>query len=90
MHNRSYCYVHCVGDSLKSAGGYLTAAVLVGLLKGRSENGLNLVSAPAYAKELGFKVSCSHSLLALAVIMSARSAQCIILVLLKSDFLFFH
>jgi len=49
------------GDSQKCAGGYLSASVLSGLLGNRSKGGdegarLNLVSAPALAKQLGIKV----------------------------------
>ena len=44
------------GASLKDAGCYLQAAVLVGLLNSQSQNGLNLVSAPALAKEIGIQV----------------------------------
>ena len=44
------------GDKLQKAGSYLGAAVLVGALRSDSSNGLNLVSAPALAKQLGVKV----------------------------------
>ena len=51
-----------VGPSLKNASSYLSAAVLSGLLRSSSMEGggdgvsLNLVSAPALAKDLGIKV----------------------------------
>ena len=46
-----------VGDELSKAGSYLKAACLMGVLKPQTSNGLNLVSAPAYAKELGMQAS---------------------------------
>lgn len=48
------------GSSLSKAGSYLSAAVLTGLLASKAQNGLNLVSAPALAKELGVAVKTSH------------------------------
>ena len=44
------------GASLKEAGSYMKVAALVGLLKVQSQNGLNLVSAPACAKQVGLEV----------------------------------
>lgn len=49
------------GESLKKAGSYLSAAVMVGLLGSQSSNGLNLVSAPAHAKEMGLQVKQEHT-----------------------------
>jgi len=48
------------GATLAKAGSYLGAAALVGLLKPVSQNGLNLVSAPAFAKEAGIQVTTEH------------------------------
>lgn len=48
------------GSGLENAASYLGAAVLVGVLRPKSQNGLNLVSAPAVAKEMGLKVSTEH------------------------------
>ena len=45
-----------LGESLAKAGSYLEAALAVGLLKNSTSNGLNLVSAPAAAKQAGIKV----------------------------------
>ena len=50
------------GESLKSAS-YLEAAVMMGLLESQSKDTLNLVNAPALAKELGIKVSMSLQIL---------------------------
>ena len=47
------------GPGLENAASYLSAAVLVGLLRSNSQNGLNLVSAPAVAKEMGLQVGGS-------------------------------
>ena len=57
------------GSGLENAASYLGAAVLVGVLRPKSQNGLNLVSAPAVAKEMGLKVSVG---------LSARTATMII------------
>lgn len=56
--------INVVGEGLKSAGSFLSAAVLSGLLGCSGQAGgegqtLNLVSAPALAKQLGIKVSTS-------------------------------
>lgn len=48
------------GASLRKAGSYMKAAVMVGLLRPKSQNGLNLISAPAYAKEMGLQVGTEH------------------------------
>eukprot|EP00918_Siedleckia_nematoides_P025332 GHVU01054678.1.p1 GENE.GHVU01054678.1~~GHVU01054678.1.p1 ORF type:complete len:530 (+),score=45.78 GHVU01054678.1:106-1695(+) len=48
------------GDDMKRAGSYLSAAVLVGLLKTQSGNGLNLVSAPAMAKDIGLQIAVEY------------------------------
>ena len=48
-----------VGSGLENAASYLGAAVLVGVLRPKSQNGLNLVSAPAVAKEMGLQVGGS-------------------------------
>ncbi|KAI0240729.1 D-3-phosphoglycerate dehydrogenase [Lamellibrachia satsuma] len=48
------------GSGLENAASYLGAAVLVGVLRPKSQNGLNLVSAPAVAKEMGLQVSTEH------------------------------
>ena len=45
------------GCGLKKTGPALCAAVLMGMLQQSTKNGHNLVSAPAYAKDLGAKVS---------------------------------
>ncbi len=50
------------GASLKSAGSYLAAAGMMGLLKPQSQNGLNLVSAPALGKSIGIKVRVHFAL----------------------------
>ena len=47
------------GPGLENAASYLSAAVLVGLLRSNSQNGLNLVSAPAVAKDMGLQVGGS-------------------------------
>ena len=53
--------LHCTaGGSLNGASSYLSAAVQMGILKSQSGNGLNLVSAPAAAKEVGIKVHLAH------------------------------
>lgn len=56
--------VNVVGEGLKNAGSFLSAAVLSGLLGCSGQAGgegqtLNLVSAPALAKQLGIKASTS-------------------------------
>ena len=56
-----FCYGFS-GSSLKEAGSYLKVAALVGLLKTQSQNGLNLVSAPGYAKQIGVEVGCNRKL----------------------------
>jgi len=48
------------GAALKQSGTYLQAAALVGLLRGDKLNGLNLVSAPAKAKEMGLQIVTAH------------------------------
>jgi hypothetical protein len=39
---------------------FLDTAVLVGMLTGRTKNGLNLINAPALAKDAGIEVSQSY------------------------------
>jgi len=48
------------GAALKQSGTYLSAAALVGLLRGDKVNSLNLVSAPARAKTLGIQCNIEH------------------------------
>ncbi len=48
------------GSAVEKGGSYLSAAALVGLLRSGSKNGLNLVSAPAVAKEIGIQVNESY------------------------------
>lgn len=47
------------GEGLESMK-FLSTAVLVGMLKGHTKNGLNLINAPALAKEAGIEVSLTH------------------------------
>ena len=61
------------GSSLKETGSYLKVAALVGLLKTHSQNGLNLVSAPGYAKQIGVEVECNRKLKGLVLIKIAGS-----------------
>lgn len=49
-----------LGEGLRQAGNYLTAAVTVGLLSGASKQDINLVNAGLYAKEAGLKVTAHH------------------------------
>lgn len=48
------------GPGMKKAGSYLSAAALMGMLKAQTQNGLNLVSAPALGKELGIQVAAEY------------------------------
>ncbi|PWA31224.1 hypothetical protein CCH79_00002748 [Gambusia affinis] len=48
------------GDSMKSCGGYLTSAVLVGLLNHESGCSANLINVQSLAKESGIAVNQSH------------------------------
>jgi len=48
------------GSAMNKAGSYLGAAALVGLLQSVSQGGLNLVSAPALAKDMGVQVAAEH------------------------------
>lgn len=48
------------GSRLKNAGSYLSAAVLTGLLNASSQTPVNMVSAPAVAKEKGIQVSSCY------------------------------
>ncbi|XP_023192771.1 D-3-phosphoglycerate dehydrogenase [Xiphophorus maculatus] len=48
------------GDFMKSCGGYLTSAVLVGLLKHESGCSANLINIQSLAKESGIAVNQSH------------------------------
>ncbi|XP_043931432.1 D-3-phosphoglycerate dehydrogenase [Protopterus annectens] len=53
-------HLQVTGASLKQAGGYLTAAVIVGLLKGTSQSNINLVNANMMAKESGLNIITEH------------------------------
>lgn len=53
-------HLQVTGTSLKQAGGYLTAAVTMGLLKGTSQSDINLVNAIVLAKEFGVNVITEH------------------------------
>uniref|UniRef100_A0A4W3I6B4 Kelch like family member 23 n=1 Tax=Callorhinchus milii TaxID=7868 RepID=A0A4W3I6B4_CALMI len=52
--------VTTLGESLRTAKNYLTSAVMVGLLKGASENYVNLINAPLFGKEAGLSITSQH------------------------------
>ncbi|XP_033899495.2 D-3-phosphoglycerate dehydrogenase-like isoform X1 [Acipenser ruthenus] len=55
---KSQVQITTLGQSLKNAAGYMSAAVVVGLLKDGSKNAVNLVNALPLAKEAGVTVCC--------------------------------
>ncbi|XP_047226228.1 D-3-phosphoglycerate dehydrogenase [Girardinichthys multiradiatus] len=56
----SQAHITTQGDSMKSCGGYLTSAVLMGLLNRESECSANLINVLSLAKESGIVVKQSH------------------------------
>ncbi|XP_041120341.1 D-3-phosphoglycerate dehydrogenase-like [Polyodon spathula] len=58
---KSQVQITALGQSLKNAAGYLSAAVVVGLLKDGSKSAVNLVNALPLAKEAGVTIASHHS-----------------------------
>ncbi|MGH0168325.1 UNVERIFIED_CONTAM: hypothetical protein FKN15_057838 [Acipenser sinensis] len=58
---KSEVQITALGQSLKNAAGYLSAAVVVGLLKDSSKNAVNLVNALHLAKEAGVTIASHQS-----------------------------
>ncbi|KAM4731756.1 D-3-phosphoglycerate dehydrogenase [Anableps anableps] len=56
----THAHITTQGDSMKSCGGYLTSAVLAGLLNHESGCSANLINAQSLAKESGIAVNQSH------------------------------
>ncbi|KAG2459578.1 SERA dehydrogenase, partial [Polypterus senegalus] len=57
---RNQVQVTTTGHNLKNAAGYLSAAVVVGLLREKPVNGVNIINALTLAEEAGIAVSKSH------------------------------
>uniref|UniRef100_A0A146ZXD0 D-3-phosphoglycerate dehydrogenase n=1 Tax=Fundulus heteroclitus TaxID=8078 RepID=A0A146ZXD0_FUNHE len=55
-----HAHITTQGDCMKSCGGYLTSAVLVGLLNHGSGSRANLINVLSLAKERGIAVNQSH------------------------------
>ncbi|XP_077393436.1 D-3-phosphoglycerate dehydrogenase [Festucalex cinctus] len=57
----SHVQITSEGDSMKSSASYMTAAVLVGLLNGKSASCPNFINVLSLAEESGITVNQSHS-----------------------------